>query len=216
MVIIPLQVDTNHQYTPWANWVIMGVTILVSVMAFAGAFSSGMILDGWGLGGLLGHMLLHGGLLHLAGNMLFLWVFGNTVCGNTGNVAYLFLYPFFGIAGALAHLIFHGGPMIGASGAIFGVVGMALAMYPLNRVDVVFWLIVGGKTQVALWMLAVLWFIFDVWGVLRGYGTTAYWAHIGGFLTGLGTGILAIEKNWLVLGAYDNEPLMDILLRKNK
>jgi membrane associated rhomboid family serine protease len=112
----------------------------------------------------------------------------------------------------VTHLIFGGGPAVGASGAINGVIGMALAMYPINRVSV-FWFIIfrGGTFQCPVWGMALLWFAFDLFGAMRGSGGVAYWAHIGGLISGVLIGLLALHWGWVRLTAYDNRSLLEIL-----
>ncbi|MBC8010076.1 MAG: rhomboid family intramembrane serine protease, partial [Burkholderiales bacterium] len=174
-----------------------------------------MVLDGWWPAGLFGHVLLHAGIMHLVGNMIFLWVFGNAVCGNTSNAAYPFIYVGLGLAAAATHLIFDGQPAVGASGAINGVVGMALAMYPLNRVSV-FWLLFFrvGTFQMPLWGLAVVWLLFDLYGALMNSAGVAYWAHLGGFFTGLAAGYVALRVGWVKLTEIDHRSLEEIFTGK--
>jgi membrane associated rhomboid family serine protease len=222
MLFIPTEVDANLQHRPWMNWVIVGATTLVSAMIMLGVIPGGirdmMVLKEWTMTGLLGHQLVHGGIVHLIGNMMYLIAFGTAICGNINNIIYLLLYSFFGVSAGVAHLLADGRPAVGASGAIDGIVGMAVAMYPLNRVEMR-WVLesaprLTGTFQMRIWILAVTWFVFDAYGAFSGYTGVAHWAHIGGFMAGLLIGIMVIERNWVVLGAYDNEPLLDILRDK--
>jgi membrane associated rhomboid family serine protease len=105
-----------------------------------------LVLNGWSFPGLVGHVLLHAGLDHLIGNMIFLWVFGNAICTNTSNWLYLPVFLACTLIAAAVHVLADGSPAIGASGAMNGIVGIVLAMYPLNRVNV-FWLFLvrGGS-----------------------------------------------------------------------
>lgn len=219
-MLFPYRIDTLFKHTPYANWVIIGLTVLGFFLLTGGIFSddaiSAMVLDGWGLTGLIGHVLLHVGFLHLAGNMLFLWVFGNAVCGNTSNTLYPVAYLGFALAAAGAHLLFDGDPAVGASGAVNGVVGMALAMYPLNRVRVLWWFwIKAGSFEAPLWGLALTWLGFDMFGALRGGGSVAYWARLGGFFAGVGVGFLALRQGWVTLTRYDHSSLEEIFTGKN-
>jgi hypothetical protein len=84
------------------------------------------ILNGWTLKGFFGHIWLHGGILHLLGNMLFLWIFGNAVCAKIGNFKYLPIYIGLGLVAGFSQLVFSGQGSLGASGAINGIVGMYL------------------------------------------------------------------------------------------
>jgi len=215
-LLIPYEIETLKQVRPWANWTLVGLCTLVSLAAFAGGLSEetidSMVLSGWGITGLIGHVFLHGGLFHLIGNMIFLWVFGNAVCTNIGNLRYL--AAFFGctLIAAFAHNIFDGNPAIGASGAINGVVGIVLAMYPLNRIYV-FWLflIKGGTFAVRAWVIIIFWLVFDIWGAVTGGGMIAYWAHIGGLAGGLAIGLVGLRLGWIELTQFDNRSLLDIM-----
>lgn len=147
---------------------------------------------------LITHAFLHGGLLHLAGNMLFLLVFGSRVNAVVGNIATVVLYFLLAIAAGLAHLSAAAAempmPMLGASGAIMGMAGMYLMLFPIHKVHMVIWmrwgLIAGFRLSskiFALWgVLVVLSYIaFDVFYTALGAETTvAHWAHLGGFIAG--------------------------------
>lgn len=92
---------------------------------------------------------------------------------------------------------------------------MILAMYPLNRVYL-FWvfMIRGGTTSCRAWVLILAWFVFDIWGAVGGGEVVAYWAHIGGLLTGLTTGLVGLHLGWFRLTEYDNQSLLDIVRRE--
>jgi membrane associated rhomboid family serine protease len=129
----------------------------------------------------------------------------------TGNSVYSVLYVGFGVLAGAAHVAFSDVPAIGASGAINGVVGMAFAMYPVNRVSVLWFVFVrGGLVELPLWVLAVVWCAFDAYGALSGAGGVAYWAHLGGFAAGTAAGIVALRRGWLTLTDYDNRTLADL------
>jgi membrane associated rhomboid family serine protease len=147
---------------------------------------------------LLTSMFMHGGLLHLFGNMLFLWVFGDNLEDRLGRVRYLVFYLLCGILASLAHVFStvafsEGGsgmlvPSLGASGAISGVLGGYILLFPHNRVNVI---LVRVYTQVPAYVALGLWFLFQFvsgLGILGGgaqEGGVAYAAHIGGFIAGL-------------------------------
>jgi membrane associated rhomboid family serine protease len=140
---------------------------------------------------LLTSMFLHGGWGHLGGNMLFLWIFGDNIEHRIGHVRFILFYLACGIAAGLAHILFNAGsvvPTVGASGAISGVMGGYLLLFPKNRVYV---LTYGGVAAVpAVFMLGlwiVLQFVNGVGSVANTpeTGGVAYLAHIGGFVAGL-------------------------------
>ncbi len=215
-MLIPYEIETLRQARPWANWLIVGACVLVSTIALLGggdqAWVDVLILHGFSPPGLLGHVLLHADFMHLLGNMIFLWVFGNAICTNTNNGVYLLTFAGCALMAAVVHVVLDGSPAIGASGAINGIVGVTLAMYPLNRVYLFWWFMFrGGTFACRAWLIIVFWFLFDIFGVVVGGGTTAYWAHIGGFLGGLGFGMLALHRGWFQLTEYDNRSLLEIV-----
>lgn len=221
LLLVPYEIETLRQERPWANWLIVAACSLVSLIAlFGGGLEAGgfnaLILDGFSFPGLFGHVLLHSDLIHLLGNMIFLWVFGNAICTNTNNWIYLATFLACTLTAAIVHVVFDGSLAIGASGAINGIVGVTLAMYPLNRVYL-FWIFVirGGTTSCRAWMIIVAWFLFDIWGAVSGGGMIAYWAHIGGFLGGLGFGLTALHYGWFQLTEYDNRSLLEIIRSEN-
>jgi rhomboid family protein len=141
---------------------------------------------------LITSMFLHGGLLHLAGNMLFLWIFGDNVEDYFGHFGYLLFYLACGIGGGLLHVLFNinsGVPAIGASGAIAGVLGAYIFLYPGARIlTLVFIFLVPLPAIIVLG----LWFVLQVLEAFntlgfgpRATGGVALWAHVGGFLIGL-------------------------------
>ena len=147
---------------------------------------------------LLVSMFMHGGLMHLFGNMLFLWIFGDNLEDRLGHVRYLVFYLLTGILASLAHVfstvaLSEGGssmlvPSLGASGAISGVLGGYVLLFPRNQVRVILFRFL---TTVPAYVALGLWFLFQFvsgLGLLGGgaqEGGVAYAAHIGGFVAGL-------------------------------
>ncbi len=134
-------------------------------------------------------MFLHGGWLHLLGNCWFLWIFGNNVEDAMGHRRFLGFYLLAGIAAALAQVAVGPGsavPMVGASGAISGVMGAYIVLYPQVRVHtVVPLLIIFFRLTVPAWLMLGLWFVMQVVNAqFDQVGGVAVWAHIGGFVTG--------------------------------
>ncbi len=202
MIIIPYQVDVPMQRWPIANLVILGLTVLVYILTVTSALPESvlesMILDGWNLSGWLGHVWLHADSIHLLGNMIFLWAFGNAVCAKVGNGWFPVIYLGLGLIAALVHVLLDGSLALGASGAINGVVGLFLIFYPFNRISCVYFLFIFiiirlGHFQVSsIWMI-LLWLLFDLWGAMTGAGSVAYWAHLGGFAGGCVLGVLLLQ-----------------------
>jgi membrane associated rhomboid family serine protease len=139
-------------------------------------------------------MFLHGSWMHVIGNMWFLWIFGNNIEDSMGHVRFVVFYLLCGVAAALAQVIANpasGIPMVGASGAISGVMGAYLVLYPKVRV---YTLVPIGffLTSIALpaWTMLLYWLAIQVVSGLTGLlaeekGGVAFWAHIGGFVAGV-------------------------------
>lgn len=136
-------------------------------------------------------MFMHGGWGHLAGNMLYLWIFGDNVEDRLGKIPYLLFYLACGIAATFAQLIFNTGssvPNLGASGAIAGVLGAYILMYPGERIRVLFG---TGISELPALVVIGFWFVLQfisgvgTLGSSASEGGVAYMAHIGGFLAGL-------------------------------
>lgn len=137
-------------------------------------------------------MFMHGGFMHIAGNMLFLWIFGDNLEDELGHLRYLGFYLLSGLAAGLAQYLaapLSRVPMVGASGAIAGVMGGYLLMFPKARVDVLFIFIIFFKVlPMPAWIMLGLWFalqLFAELGTTAGTGGVAHLAHVGGFLAGL-------------------------------
>jgi membrane associated rhomboid family serine protease len=197
MMTMPYRMETAYTRIPYSNIVLVAI---ISLVYFFIAFdvvpeedAAELILRDWNLPQMIGNTFLHGGFFHLLGNMIFLWVFGNVVCGTVGNIAFPFLYLFLGLAASASHLAFDGRPALGASGAINGIVGMSLILFPVNRLKC--WYVFSmpfagimwksGTFQTRAYWMIFAWAVFDILGVVLGGGNTAYWAHIGGFAMGL-------------------------------
>ncbi len=136
-------------------------------------------------------MFLHGGWAHLGGNMLFLWIFGDNIERRLGHARFLAFYLACGLAAGIAHILFNihsSMPTVGASGAISGVMGGYLLLFPKNRVRV---MMQGGITAVPAYVMLGLWIVMQFISQLGSItdagetGGVAYLAHIGGFVAGL-------------------------------
>lgn len=136
---------------------------------------------------LLTAVFLHGGILHLAGNMLYLWIFGNNVEVRLGPVRFVVFYLLGGVLASLAHVLVDPGsqlPMIGASGAIAAVLGAYFLLYPRAKVVVLVWFFfLVQLIKVPAVLVLGVWFLFQVLG--SGGPGVAWMAHIGGFVVGL-------------------------------
>lgn len=171
---------------------------------------------------LLTHALLHGDLLHLAGNMVFLIIFGSRVNALIGNIATLVLYPLLAVAAAWAELMSMSSlmpvPMLGASGAIMGLAGIYFVFFPVNRMHMSIWFRFFFFFRMKVWALRGFWVVlfyiaWDVMYVSLGSDTgIAHWAHLGGFIAGVVLGLALLLSRVFYAGGTD---LLSVLLGKH-
>jgi membrane associated rhomboid family serine protease len=155
-------------------------------------------------------MFMHGSVMHLAGNLLYLWVFGNNIEDACGHVRFAVFYLLCGLLAALAQALPEPAsevPMIGASGAISGVLGAYLVLFPHARVQVLVPMIIVFFTTVPAGLVLGLWFLFQL---LNGAmspsagGGIAFWAHVGGFVAGMA--LIAMFRDRQHLAALRQPP----------
>ncbi|MGB0588911.1 MAG: rhomboid family intramembrane serine protease [Myxococcota bacterium] len=136
---------------------------------------------------LVTHMFMHGGWMHLIGNMWFLWIFGDNVEDRLGHLRFLGIYLAWGWVAAAAQFIFGGDPsvpMVGASGAIAGVLGAYAVLYPGAKVHVLLFIfILITRIRVPALLMLSLWFGYQFMSLSE--AGVAWWAHIGGFVAGV-------------------------------
>jgi membrane associated rhomboid family serine protease len=215
--MFPIRDHNPSLKTPYVTYALIAVNVLVfisywplmsdprAINAFFGTYAMipASISSGADWPTMVTSMFLHGGWMHLGGNMLFLWIFGDNLEEELGHIRFLGFYLLCGVLAAVAHVIsapYSGVPTVGASGAIAGVMGAYLLMFPKARVDVLFIFIVFFKIfPVPAWIMLGIWFalqLFNGVGVDPQAGGVAYWAHAGGFLVGLAL----IAPVWLAQG----------------
>ncbi|WP_298838601.1 rhomboid family intramembrane serine protease [uncultured Roseobacter sp.] len=215
--MFPIRDHNPSGRTPWVTWGLMALNILIflsywgdmenarvmNALWFDWAMIPARIVGGDGYYTLISSMFLHGGIMHLAGNMLFLWIFGDNIEDTLGHIPYLGFYLASGVLAALAQVVIEPGsgvPMVGASGAIAGVMGGYLLLFPRARVDILLILIVFFRIfPIPAWIMLAVWFGMQFLGGIGSdaqAGGVAYWAHAGGFAAGL---LLAVPA-WLSRG----------------
>ena len=147
-------------------------------------------------------MFMHAGFMHLAGNMLFLWIFGDNLEDEMGHGKYLGFYLFCGVAAGVAQFMTGTTsrvPMVGASGAIAGVMGAYLLLYPKAKIDILLIFIIFFKVfTVPAWVMLGIWAVLQLFGGISATeaGGVACMAHLGGFVAG----IIVVYPRWLALG----------------
>jgi membrane associated rhomboid family serine protease len=206
--MIPLRDDQPSFSTPFINYFLIALNVLVFLWelsvghrALNGFIYEFGIVPHNTLLALTGHsygspatailplftsMFLHGSLLHLGGNMLALWIFGDNIEDYLGHFNYLVLYLASGLAGALTHIVLNLNsrmPTIGASGAIAGVMGAYLILYPRARVLTWFFILI---LWLPAWLVLGYWFLVQFVSVSEiAESGVAVWEHLGGFVAGV-------------------------------
>ena len=167
---------------------------------------------------LLSAMFMHGGFGHIAGNMLYLWIFGNNVEHRFGHGWFLLFYLSAGLVGSLAQIMLDPDsviPSLGASGAIAGVMGAYLVLFPHNRVNaVLFYMVVTVPAVLVLGMWIVMQLVSSFGSILstsNDLGGVAYMAHVGGFATGVVAAIfcrmqIKREPDSVLYRQYERDP----------
>ena len=211
--MIPLRDTVPSSRFPLVNWTLIAANIVVFVYQLSlGSrleefiFTHGLVPRHFTFVTLLSSMFLHGGWLHVLGNMLYLYIFGDNVEDRLGHARYLAFYVLCGMAAGATQAITapHSDvPMIGASGAIAGVSGAYLLFFPNSRVVtlVPIFLFVQLIEVPAVFFL-VVWFLWQLlsgiatFGARSGMAGVAFWAHVGGFVSGMVLGpALAQRRN---------------------
>src|SRR6056297_4302260 len=204
--MFPIRDHNPSGRTPYVTYALIALNVLI-FLSYWSLFSDQRALmlffDDWAMvpakvtqagnyTGLLTSMFLHGGVMHLVGNMLFLWIFGDNMEDRMGHLPYLGFYIASGLAASVAQILGGPGsmiPTVGASGAIAGVMGGYLLLFPRARVDILlFFIIIIRIIPVPAWLMLGIWFgiqVFSGVGADTRLGGVAYWAHAGGFVAGL-------------------------------
>jgi len=176
-------------------------TLVYEYAIIPSQFSSG--IDTGNLRDVFTSMFMHAGWMHLIGNMLYLWIFGDNVEDRMGHIKYLLFYLFGGVFAAAAHIFVNPGsqiPTVGASGAIAAVLGAYLILYPQSRVATFIPLgFFMTLRTVPASIVLVVWFLLQFFeGVLSlgagDMGGVAFWAHIGGFVAGVVIGLFSRKR----------------------
>ncbi|MGP8242999.1 MAG: rhomboid family intramembrane serine protease [Bryobacteraceae bacterium] len=197
--------DTQPSYSkPVVTVFLIVVNILVFLFEFSlddytrNAFIGqyGLVPDRFAVANIFTSMFLHAGWLHVLGNMWFLWIFGDNVEDILGHGKFLLFYLLCGTAAGLAQVLMDpasGVPMVGASGAIAGVLGAYMVKFPRSRIVTLFVLIIFiTRVDLPAWVYLFYWFVIQLAGGFEsaaasqyGQGGTAFAAHVGGFVVGI-------------------------------
>lgn len=246
-MILPLGLDIPMQRVPWMNWALMFITTVVSVIILLAQYgvltetAPMEILGGWASpeylilmpgddfhwSQVVGCVLVHADVLHLAGNMWFMWLWGNAVNAKVGHLPFLALYVVYGAAASAAQLMFDTRGGLGASGAIMGLMGTCLVLYPRNLVNIWYWITYlrpAGTIDVPIVWVALVYIVIDLVGAWQGGSEVANFAHLGGAVAGavITMGLVAVNAHIGADGKWgtwvadaDEENLLQVLKMKS-
>ena len=196
--------DTQPSYSkPVVTVMLIVINILVFLYEFSlddytrNAFITlyGLVPDHFQIASVLTSMFLHGGWMHVLGNMWFLWIFGDNIEDILGHGKYLAFYLLCGLAAAMTQVVFSWYsrvPMVGASGAIAGVMGAYMVKFPQSRIRTAVFFVFVIFTDIPAWVMLIYWFgiqlfsgVGSIGDTQASQGGTAFFAHIGGFVAGI-------------------------------
>ena len=237
MFFIPLFDDNPSRRTPWAAWLVVALCVIVFLWqqslghqgerlafyqyGFVPANASGAaplppglaVIPAWAT--MVTAMFLHGGWMHIGGNMLYLWIFGDNVEDSMGPVRFAIFYVLCGVAAALAQFMIDPSsrvPMVGASGGIAGILGAYLILHPRAAVRTFLLIIIFVRfINLPAWLVLGVWIagqFVAVPSALAGTdgGGVAYFAHIGGFIAGMCLVPVFKRSDVPLFGANDSPP----------
>ncbi len=202
-MLLPLHDSQRSTTTPFVNSGLIALNVFVFLFQLTldpfsandFVFAFGFVPEHFTLISILTSLFLHSGWMHLISNMVFLWIFGDNIEDVLGHWKYLFFYLLCGVAAAMAQYAVNPDsriPQIGASGAIFGVMGAYLVKFPHSRILTVGWFIILFSFELPAWVLLVYFIglqfmsgVGSISDVLTQRGGVAYFAHIGGFFAGM-------------------------------
>jgi membrane associated rhomboid family serine protease len=245
MCFVPYNVDVAMRRVPVANWVLIGLTVVLSTAlliedspylreatdeervvdalyrasgtqrhAPPGPLFKLLVLQpgrDFRVTQLVGHLFAHRDFLHLAGNMIFLFCFGNAINAKFGHVFFLLFYLGIGVFNALAFATVDSGG-IGSSAAIWGVTGAFVVLYPKNVVKVYYWVVFDwGATEISSLILVAVFFVFELLSLYLDEGyAMSFVGHVVGACCGFGLTALLV-KSGVIQSTIDEENLLEIL-----
>ena len=232
-MFIPIRSDRPLRATPYVNYALIASCVLAfavtndpngsviesasSLMLIKYAYNElGQIVIATKLWQFITYQFLHADAMHLIGNMIFLWVFGNNVEDRLGKLGYLFFYLGMGVVAGLAHWLTSNAPVLGASGSVAGVTGAFLALFPRTRITFIYFFFLIGAFEVPALLVVVFYFVKDLLFFGIGVGNTAYTAHLAGNVAGFAVGMLLLWPRLLPRESYDLFSLWTHKRRRDK
>ncbi len=229
-MIIPIRTDYRLSRTPWVNYGLLAVNVLLFLLQFNGTSAANLVRVGnWLLQPsrpeihqFFTSVFLHGSLLHLIGNMVFLWVFGNAINDRFGHIGYLAFYLAGGVLAGVGYIIMSGdAPVLGASGAIAAVTGAYLVLFPRTRVTcLVLLLYVLVPFEIPALFFLLFQILFEIYMSAQVLGgaqvTVAHWAHSSGYFYGIAVAAILLATRLLPRDPFDLLSLLHATHRRHR
>jgi len=229
-MILPIRTSIRPRRTPYANYALIVVNVLIFFLTYwphRDPFTRSVEIlrpwaeqfmltpDGWHLWQFVSYAFLHGGLMHIIGNMYFLYLFGNNVNDKLGHTGYLCLYLGGSVFAGIGHTILHTNPVLGASGAVAAITGAYLVLFPQTLITILYWFFFIGTMEVPALYFIIFKLIFWDNIVEPRFSTAAvaYDAHIAGYAFGIAA-ILGLLATGLIAGS--NFDLLAMIKRWNR
>jgi membrane associated rhomboid family serine protease len=206
-MILPLRTDSPLRTTPYMNWVLIVANIAMFVVQKARPQvepSLELYANAPTLTAFVTYAFLHGSLLHLAGNMLFLYLFGNNVNDKMGHIGFLLFYLAGAIFAAVGYLLTNDtGALIGASGAVWAVTGAYLVLFPRAHVTVLYFFVLIGRIELPSWAFVLMQVVWDVIGLGQQGTNVAHAAHLAGAFFGFTVSMSLVAVHLLPRDQFD-------------
>ena len=211
-MLIPIRTQTDVRHTPAVNIALIAANVAIFVL-FGGASKRNFLLENWIFNPLwpqmhqyITYQFLHGDIMHLLGNMIFLYVFGNAVSAKMGDLPYLLFYLSCGMLSALGFALSNNNPMLGASGSIAGVTTAYLVLFPRSRVTVLyFFFLIGTFELPAIWIIGLKIILWDniISPSIGPASNVAHGAHLAGYAVGFLFALLMLAFRALPRDHFD-------------
>ena len=224
--MIPIGSDYQMRRIPWVNYALVASNVLIYLLGYnlnpdggeARLQGAALMLDPAApqLYQFFTSVFLHSDFWHLAGNMIFLWVFGNALNDRFGHVGYAAFYLAGGVLACLGHMMFSDAQVLGASGAISAITGAYLVLFPMVRLTLLFWFYIISIFHVSSIVFLMFCFLKDLFMSLQGGRGVAYEAHLSGYLFGIGVATLLLATKILPRNSFDLLNLIRSAHRRGK
>ncbi len=228
--MIPIGTSYRLKNTPWVNYALVIANVVIFVLGYHSETIQGynrirpylLYPDTPQLTQFFTSVFLHGSVMHLVGNMVFLWVFGNPINDRFGNLGYLAFYLAGGVLAGIGYILLSGNaPVLGASGAISAVTGAFLVFFPRTRVTVLFWFYIIMPFELSSLFFLMFQFLFGLFmsvqtSLAPGGVRVAHWAHSSGYVFGIGISAILLAVRVLPRDPFDLLNLVRMRHRRGK